>query len=155
MSLVEIKSIMDPVHRESILKRISLLRKELQPLWGEMTSYQMVKHCRLFEAWILGIGNWDYSISRSGPEEAAEALVQVTGNDTPLQKFAPSSSFLLVNEKEGNFEGEKELWVSHLDNYATFKNEEFVHDYFGKMTVEQIGIFAFKHTDHHLRQFGI
>jgi hypothetical protein len=36
-----------------------------------------------------------------------------------------------------------------------YSNEDFIHDFFGKMTKEQIGVFAYKHTDHHLRQFGV
>lgn len=39
-------------------------------------------------------------------------------------------------------------WVPGVDNPA------YLHDFFGKMTREQIGIFAFKLMDHHLRQFG-
>jgi hypothetical protein len=42
-----------------------------------------------------------------------------------------------------------------VEAYANYSNPGFVHDFFGKMTDEQIGIFAYKHADHHLRQFGV
>ena len=36
-----------------------------------------------------------------------------------------------------------------------YSNDAFIHDFFGQMTLEEIGIFVYKHNDHHLRQFGL
>jgi len=36
----------------------------------------------------------------------------------------------------------------------SFPDYSFVHPFFGKMTKEQIGYHAYKHIDHHLRQFN-
>jgi len=44
--------------------------------------------------------------------------------------------------------------VQQVADYAHFSNTGFIHDFFGKMTREEIGILAYKHLDHHLRQFG-
>lgn len=32
--------------------------------------------------------------------------------------------------------------------------DDFMHPFFGKITREQIGYLAYKHDDHHLRQFN-
>jgi Protein of unknown function (DUF1569) len=150
-----IKSILDKTLQEAIIQRVQKLEPNFKPAWGTMTAFQMVKHCRLFEEWILGIGEWDYSISRSTPTQAAEALADISSGDTPLMRFAPSSEILIVNEQEGDFDLELTLWIDHLKRYENYSNPSFVHDFFGKMTAEQIGILAFKHSDHHLRQFGV
>lgn len=50
---------------------------------------------------------------------------------------------------------QKKSWIENVQAYANYSNPRFVHDFFGKMTDEQIGIFAYKHADHHLRQFGV
>jgi hypothetical protein len=150
-----VKSILDEPLRAEIIDRVRKLNKNLQAQWGSMNVFQMVKHCRFFEAWIHGIGDWDYSASRSTPTQAAEALIAVTSDDTPIMKPAPSTQILIVNETEVDFEKEKDLWISHLEAYQNYHNPAFVHDFFGKMKPEQIGILAYKHTDHHLRQFGV
>ena len=41
-----------------------------------------------------------------------------------------------------------------IEEYEHYSNPDFIHDFFGKMTKEQIGLLAYKHTDHHLRQFN-
>lgn len=50
--------------------------------------------------------------------------------------------------------GEKEEWRELTKAYGAYNNPKFVHDFFGRMTLEQIGILVYKHCDHHLRQFG-
>ncbi len=54
-----------------------------------------------------------------------------------------------------DFENDKNKWISNLDKYATYNTSEFVHPFFRKMTKEQVGLLAYKHADHHLRQFGV
>lgn len=150
-----VKSILDRKLREEIIERVQKLKHDSEPAWGTMNAFQMVKHCRLFEAWIHGIGDWDYTISRSTPTQAAQALAAITADDTPLMKFAASSKILIVAEPDCDFEAERNLWIEHLERYESYNNPAFVHDFFGKMTTEQIGILAYKHTDHHLRQFHV
>lgn len=150
-----VKTILERKLREEIIERVLQLKSNAKPLWGTMNAFQMVKHCQLFEAWIHGIGNWDYSISRSKPDQATRALFEVTKDNTPLMQFAPSSEILIVTEPDGDFESERNIWLEHLDRYQNYNNPAFIHDFFGKMSPEQIGILAFKHSDHHLRQFGV
>ena len=59
-----------------------------------------------------------------------------------------------VKQREGHVATQKKIWIDLIADYADFSNSRFVHDFFGKMTREEIGILAYKHTDHHLRQFG-
>ncbi len=155
MPETEIKSVLNKRQRAMIIDRISLLKPSSAAHWGTMTVGQMLKHCRLFEAWIHGIGDWDYSISRSTPSQALEALTAITADNTPIARLASSAEILLVTDPVDNFEAERELWIEHIRGYESYRNDRFVHDFFGKMTAEQVGILAYKHSDHHLRQFGV
>ena len=49
---------------------------------------------------------------------------------------------------------QKKEWISRLETYSHFPDPNFIHPFFGPMTKEQVGVFAYKHADHHLRQFG-
>jgi hypothetical protein len=74
-------------------------------------------------------------------------------DETPLQKNAPTSPHFKIKEPRGNVSDEKFRWMALVQEYAKFSNNNFVHWFFGRMTKEQVGYFAYKHIDHHLRQF--
>ncbi len=59
-----------------------------------------------------------------------------------------------IRESNGNVAFERTKWIALIEEYEHFSNHNFVHTFFGKMTKEQIGYLAYKHTDHHLRQFN-
>ncbi len=75
-------------------------------------------------------------------------------DDKPMGRNAPTSSELIVKESIGDIAAEKKKWIALLGEYDHFSNLNFIHPFFGKMTKEQIGYHAYKHTDHHLRQFN-
>jgi hypothetical protein len=82
------------------------------------------------------------------------ALKSMIKDDKPLRRNVPTSAHFKVKEKYGDTESEKKKWIALIESYEHYSNPNFVHDFFGKMTIEQIGILAYKHTDHHLRQFN-
>jgi hypothetical protein len=49
---------------------------------------------------------------------------------------------------------EKKKWIGLIDEYTEFSNPDFIHPFAGKMTEKQIGRLAYKHADHHMRQFN-
>jgi hypothetical protein len=70
-----------------------------------------------------------------------------------MGRNAPSSPELVVKEN-GNMQVERETWIALLEHNAAHPNPNFIHPFFGKMTPVQIGQLAYKHIDHHLRQFN-
>ncbi len=76
-------------------------------------------------------------------------------SEKPFDKNIPTSERFKVKVSEGDLESEKNKWIGLIRNYEHYDNPKFVHDFFGKMSNEQIGILVYKHTDHHLRQFGL
>ena len=81
------------------------------------------------------------------------ALKNVLKDDAPLRKNSPTLPSLKMSA-EGDLQSEKEKWISRINDYNNFSKDVFMHPFFGKMTKEQTGYFAYKHSDHHLRQFG-
>jgi hypothetical protein len=123
--------------------------------WGKMNVFQMAKHCTIWNDWVLGNQNFIYKQEFLGKIFGKMALKSNTKDDQPLSKSMPAGKAFTVKEKEGDLKSLLFRWEEQIKSYALFSNDYFIHDFFGKMTMEQIGVFAFKHNDHHLRQFNV
>jgi hypothetical protein len=145
------KTIFDKITRDELIGRINTLTENSTAQWGKMTVYQMLKHCRLWEEMILG--KTKYQRVFIGRLFGKIALKNVLKDESPMMRNAPTIPALKITE-DGNFLAEKNKWIDLIKQQADFSNPHFVHPFFGKMTKEQLGYFAYKHTDHHLRQFN-
>jgi hypothetical protein len=148
-----IKTVLDQSTRDELISRIKCVNENSIRQWGKMNVWQMLKHCTIWDEWILGTHKPQYKQSLLGLFFGKLALKSSVESDKPMQKNMPAG-FLVVKEKDGDINLQKEKWIQRMNEYATYNNPDFVHDFFGKMTKEQIGRFAYKHADHHLRQFG-
>jgi hypothetical protein len=81
-------------------------------------------------------------------------LKSLMKDEKPLRRNTPTLPELKIKETNGDIEAEKKKWIALIEQYAHFSNPGFVHSFFGKMTEDQIGCLAYKHIDHHLRQFN-
>jgi hypothetical protein len=149
------KTVFEEATRDELVQRIHSLREDSTAFWGKMNVYQMTKHCTIWDEWVLGRNNPVYKQEFLGKIFGKMALKSNTKNDKPLSKNTPAGKGFTVKEKEGDVNVQKEIWANLIADYKHFSNDNFIHDFFGKMTKEQIGIFAYKHSDHHLRQFGV
>lgn len=148
------KTIFDETTREELIRRIQLLEKSNTAQWGKMNVYQMTKHCTIWDEWVLGVHKPKYKQEFIGLIFGKMALRTFVKDDRPIKKNVPTSKPFIVKERDGDLEMQKKIWIGLIDAYKNFSNPAFIHDFFGKMTREEIGIFAYKHSDHHLRQFG-
>lgn len=148
------KSIFDAATRQALILRIDSLSENHKAAWGKMNAYQMVQHCVRWDEWMLGTNKPVYKQELIGKLFGKMALRRMTKNDNPLDKNVPTSSWLKINETSGDFQAAKDIWKSRVHAYGAYDNPGFTHDFFGKMTLTDIGILVYKHTDHHLRQFG-
>lgn len=147
------KTIFDAAAREELMKRIDTLSPQNTPLWGKMDINRMIKHCTLWNDWVLGRSHQEYKQVFLGKLFGKMALKSIVKNDKPLGKNAPAGVFA-VKEASGDIELQKKIWLEQIAAYEQFSNPGFIHDFFGKMKTEEIGIFVYKHMDHHLRQFN-
>jgi hypothetical protein len=149
------KTIFDKATREELIQRINSLNEDKKPVWGKMNVYQMVKHCKIWNEWVLGKNDLVYKQEFLGKIFGKMALKSNTKDDKPIGKNMPAGKAFTVKEVVVDLTVEKSIWIILIKSYEKFSNDNFIHDFFGKMTIEQIGIFAFKHNDHHLRQFNV
>lgn len=148
------KTVFDQSTRDELITRIGMLQQGSTALWGRMTIYQMLKHCSMWDAWVTGVDTKKYPRALMGYIFGRMALKNITKDDTLIPKNAVSLADFIVKETVGDIAAEKKKWIALVESYAHFNNPGFIHSFFGKMTREQIGYFAYKHTDHHLRQFN-
>jgi hypothetical protein len=149
------KTIFEKATRDELIDRIHSLNENCRPLWGKMNAYQMTRHCTIWNEWVLGKSDIVYRQDLLGKIFGKLALKSNTKDDKPLSKNMPAGKGFIVKEKTGDLNREKSIWITLTADYEKFSNDNFIHDFFGKMSKEQIGIFTYKHIDHHLRQFGI
>lgn len=137
---------------DRFLARIDKLTPQSKALWGKMDAYQMVKHCNLSEAMYQGKQQYDrLFIGRLFGKMVLKGILK---NNDPMKKNQPTHPTFKITGS-GDLEQQKQQWKEQLSSYANCSDLQFVHPFFGSMTHEQIGQYVYKHTDHHLRQFGV
>lgn len=145
------KTIFDPKTVSELVSRINSLQANSQAQWGKMNTYQMLKHCTLSEEMFQG--KKAYKRLFIGKLFGSMALTGILKNENPMKINQPTHPEMKITGT-GNCENERAKWIELLQGYTFFSNNNFIHPFFGKMTTEQIGNYVYKHTDHHLRQFG-
>ncbi|UBM58788.1 DUF1569 domain-containing protein [Marinilongibacter aquaticus] len=149
------KTIFDRNTRGQLIDRIEQIDEYKKAEWGKMNVLQMLKHNTYWNGWILGKESHVYKQTFMGKIFGKLALKRMIRDEKPFDKNIPTSDQFKVKGQNGHLEPEKSKWISLIKEYENYHNPNFIHDFFGKMTEEQIGILVYKHTDHHLRQFGI
>jgi hypothetical protein len=146
------KTTFDKATRDELIRRIHNLNESSQAQWGKMNVSQMLRHCTAWEELMSG----RQKIKRAfvGRIFGKMALRSVLKDEAPLRRNTPTSPEFKITTEGGDVNAEKEKWISLLQNHGQFSHDSIEHPFFGKMTLEQIGYMAYKHTDHHLRQFG-
>jgi hypothetical protein len=145
------KTIFDTTTREELIRRISTLNENSTAQWGKMNVSQMLKHCTLTEEMYLGKKH--YKRAFIGRLFGKIALKRVLKDENPLTRNTPTLPELRITAN-GDIAAEKGKWIGLLEEYGHLSEPGFVHPFFGKMTKEQVGHVAYKHADHHLRQFN-
>ena len=147
-------TIFDKTTREELIRRVNKISDTNKALWGKMNVFQMLRHNTYWNKWILGRGSFSYKQAFLGKLFGKMALKKMIRDEKPFDKNIPTSDQFQTKEEMGDLDSEKAAWVSLIREYENYNNPDFVHDFFGKMSKEEIGILVYKHTDHHLRQFG-
>lgn len=146
------KTIFDQTTRDELIGRIGSLHENSKAAWGKMNVYQALKHCTLWDEWVQGDAvNKQAFIGRLFGKMALKKLVK---DEAPLGHNTPTLPELRIKETSGDIAAEKKKWIALIGAYANLSKPVFLHTFFGKMTREQVGVLAYKHADHHLRQFN-
>lgn len=127
------KTIFDKATRDNLIERISKLDKNSTTQFGKMNIYQMLKHCTLYEEWILGKNNPEYKQAFIGRLFGKMALKDFIKDESSLKRNVSTLNFLKVKETTGDIEAEKKKWIKLIEEYEYFSNPDFIHSFFGKI----------------------
>ena len=145
------KSLFESSTRQELMERINSLNANSTSSWGKMNLAQMLKHCTLWDE--MALGKKKYKQSLLGRLFGKWALKNMM-KDEPMKKNLPTVPSFIIREV-ADVAAEKNKWIQLVSEYEYFNNDGFIHPFFGSMTKENTGFMAYKHADHHLRQFGV
>ena len=140
------------INRRVLKERVRRLTPESRALWGKMTAPEMVAH--LTNAMHMATGE----LSVQGKRHLARLfpLKQLLIYVIPMPKNLPTAKELITRAPEP-FSGEVEAFSAAVDDFASRPADYAwpAHPLFGSMTRRDWGTLAYRHCDHHLRQFGV
>ena len=138
------------------LERLKNLRKDSVPLWGKMSSAQMLAHLNASFEFVFE----PHTKKRPGPMKRIFLRLIVKPmvvSEKPFSRNLPTASDLKQRE-EKEFETEFRRLRAFITRIGQMGSEAFegkLHLVFGKLSAREWNHLIFKHLDHHFRQFGI
>jgi hypothetical protein len=144
------KSVFDKTTRDELIRRINSLDENSKALWGKMNVYEMLKHCILWEQMLLG--KKQYRQSFLGRLFGKVALKNILKDERMKPNLPTVPSF--KTRGNGDVSAAKAEWINLLAEHDGHTSSGILHPFFGQLTAEQAGHIAYKHIDHHLRQFN-
>ena len=145
-------SILNERDRAEIDRRVRSLSASSTARWGSMDVTAMLKHLRLSSRMTLG----DLPVqSKSKRVFQVFPLKHLILYVVPFPKGAPTAPELKPSDTT-SFEEERAAVLDLLEKIATGPQEGAgpAHPLFGPLTWREWGVATYKHTDHHLKQFG-
>jgi hypothetical protein len=145
------KSLSQPDIRQAVQRRIAGLPAERPARWGRMSAPQMVSH--LIESMRMATG--DLPVASKRLPVRYPPLKQLIIYWLPFPKGAPTAPELIARTPE-HWPGDINRLLALIDEFAA-RNPSGSwpeHPAFGRLSGGQWAILAYRHIDHHLRQFG-
>ncbi|MRG45203.1 DUF1569 domain-containing protein [Chitinophaga sp. SYP-B3965] len=146
------RTVFDKAIRDALIQRAQMLNGNNTAAWGKMNVHQMVKHCTLWEE--MTLGKTHYKREFLGLLLGKLVKKSFFKNDKPMDKNVPAGPLAIKGPVQSDFAADKKKWINLIEEYGRLTDHSIIHPFFGKLTKEEIGLFAFKHSDHHLRQFN-
>jgi hypothetical protein len=145
-------SIFDPSDRGKIVARLSNLTPDRRPLWGRLDAARVQTH--LSDQLRMAVG--DVVCKPKNTPFRYPVIQQLIVYVLPWPKGAPTAPELLATVPT-EFEADRKVLVQLIERVGTRKPEEPFGDHpaFGRLSRRAWGVLAWRHLDHHLRQFGL
>lgn len=148
------KTLFEEKARQDLLARIDRLTPDCAPRWGKMNAEQMLAH--LCEAMKLGTGELQAKPKKT--YFSRFPMQQLVIYLMPWPKGAPTARELIRTDSDaGTLARNREELARLIGVIASRANETDwpAHPAFGKLSRRAWGVLGWRHTDHHLRQFGL
>ena len=149
------KSLYAPSDVEHLKARIADLRPDSQRQWGTLTLSQALAHCSL--GMQMATGELRPPRKLIGRILGPLIKPKVVQDDEPMRRNSPTIPETIPKHNL-DFATERLRLIQLLDQFAAAGPQACTshpHAFFGPMTPDEWAILAYKHLDHHLRQFGV
>ncbi|MDH3272492.1 MAG: DUF1569 domain-containing protein [Gemmatimonadota bacterium] len=148
------KTVGNPKALARLTERVRHLTPDAPRKWGKMNVQQMLSHLARSMEWLLGDGE-----ARTPWDDRPSAIIKFFAFRVPLPwpKGIPNPNDpASVDVAAEEFESLRDRVVGGLEGMARWESSERTppHPAFGHLTTWEWQRWAFKHADHHLKQFG-
>ncbi|HEV7389824.1 MAG TPA: DUF1569 domain-containing protein [Gemmatimonadaceae bacterium] len=147
------KTLWNVESRRELLDRLGRVKPDAAPLWGRMNAGQMMAH---LVGW-MKMANGELKTAPLNRPLRYAPLKQMIIYWLPWPKGVPTAPELLAKE-QCDFAGEQAAFRRYMEAYERTPDRTVVwpeHPAFGNLTTNEWGVLGYRHTDHHLRQFGV
>jgi hypothetical protein len=136
-------------------ERLAKLGPAAPPQWGRMTAHQMV--CHLNDSLQAATGEKSVSIA---PSPVPRAVVKFVALRVPMKwphnvKTRPEIEQGKGGTPPGDWDRDCRQLHDRIRSFADRREFAADHPIFGRMTLDDWQVWAYRHIDHHFRQFGI
>ena len=148
------KSLYDKEVYTACINRIEKLTEQTTPIWGKMSSAQMMAHCAAVQEVMNGT-------PLAGTPFYIHALKSIIRKAVLSRAPYPKNSKThpqYIQAEQKDFETEKAHLLKTLESALYLQESQSgstPHPLFGNLTRQEAGWAAYKHLEHHLTQFGV
>ena len=151
------KNVADPIVLDALVERLQAVGSDLTPRWGTLTAHEMLCHLGDSTATVLG-----RRPRKGAAPSRTRRVLKWIGLWTAVRwphGFAANPAHDPKGEgtRPTSFEADLARAIDGLRDIASATPAELAtaHGVFGRMTASDWRRWAYRHTDHHLRQFGV
>ena len=149
---MEVKNMFEPGVKQEIIDRINKLTPQTKQQWGKMNVAQMLAHIQKPIGIAMGTHQpkGSFILRLIGPLFKSKLW-----DEKPYKQSLPTDPTFVMTGAEKDFEKEKSILLSMINNFSreTIVGEQ--HPVFDKLTKDNWSKATWKHLDHHLKQFGV
>ena len=139
--------------RRQLRERLAALRPDAPSRWGKMNGPQMLAHVN--DALRMATG--ELPVAPRKLPVRFPPLKQLLIYVLPFPKGVPTARELLGRIDQAQFAQEAAAFPEMLERFASRPADAPLPDHpaFGPLTRRAWGVLAYRHVDHHFRQFGV
>ena len=145
------KSLWSAHARLELIERLDSLNPDAAPRWGAMNAPQMLAH---LVDWMEMARGGIHAAGRKSPLRYPP-LKQLAVYWLPFPRGVQTAPEL-ISRTPSDWASEHAAVCRHIGSFERVDPTAIwpEHPVFGKLTPNAWGVFGYRHTDHHLRQFG-
>ena len=144
-------SLRNSTDRNSLIQRLNRLSPAAQPQWGKMDAPRMI--CHLADTLAMALGEVRPP-SLNANRVQRFLLKYLFFYVLPMPKGLPTVPELLFSSPD-NFDADRRRVIELIERLAaTPCGPGAEHPFFGPLTNDEWNVLQWKHTGHHLCQFG-